>query len=91
MIKRTFEATLRAKLGQGKVLLLVGPRQVGKTTLVKKLLANRSHLFFDGDDPTVRALLETANTQTLHQRTAFFCGSKRLIDEIETYVDEYSN
>jgi predicted AAA+ superfamily ATPase len=65
--KKTFEATLRAKLGQGKVLLLVGPRQVGKTTLVKKLLANRSHLFLDGDDPTVRALLETANTQTLQQ------------------------
>jgi predicted AAA+ superfamily ATPase len=67
MIKRTFEATLRAKLGQGKVLLLVGPRQVGKTTLVKKLLANRSHLFLDGNDPTVRALLETTNTQTLQQ------------------------
>ena len=57
MIKRTFEAILRDKLGHGKVLLLVGPRQVGKTTLVKKLLANRYHLFLDGDDPTVRALL----------------------------------
>ena len=35
-------------------------------------------------------ILEIA-PETLHQRTAFFCVSKRLIDEIETYVDEYSN
>lgn len=35
-------------------------------------------------------ILEIA-PEILHQRTAFFCGSKRLIDEIETYVDEYSN
>ena len=48
-----------------KVILLIGPRQVGKTTLIRELLKNQDYLFLDGDDPIVRTLLDTPNTQQI--------------------------
>ncbi len=48
--KRTIE--LSTFLKPGKVLILYGPRQVGKTTLVKQYVSNTSlrHVFYTGDD-----------------------------------------
>ncbi|MFC5192652.1 ATP-binding protein [Algoriphagus aquatilis] len=48
-----------------KVILLIGPRQVGKTTLILALLEGKNALFLNGDDPTVRTLLDTPNTAQL--------------------------
>ncbi|SHJ97162.1 ATP-binding protein [Pseudozobellia thermophila] len=62
MYKRTLQDIVESKLGKGKAILLVGPRQVGKTTLIKEIIASKEHLFLDGDDPTVRSLLNTPNT-----------------------------
>ncbi len=39
MFTRAIESQLKEKLFQGKVIILYGARQVGKTTLVKKVLA----------------------------------------------------
>jgi uncharacterized protein len=64
-IKRTIEAAVTAKMGKGKAIVLVGPRQVGKTTLVKNIIGSREHLFLDADDPTVRNLLTNPNTAQL--------------------------
>jgi predicted AAA+ superfamily ATPase len=54
-IPRLLETTLEQTLDEGgKVILLYGPRQAGKTTLVKKLLGGRSKfkvLALTGDDP----------------------------------------
>ena len=36
MIKRTLAARIKSKIGRGKAIIIVGPRQVGKTTLIKK-------------------------------------------------------
>jgi predicted AAA+ superfamily ATPase len=49
---------LRQRLFQGKAIVLIGPRQVGKTTLIQTLLEGKDHLFLDGDDPDVRTLLQ---------------------------------
>lgn len=38
MVERTLEKSLRSKLGKGRVLVIYGPRRVGKTTLAVKLL-----------------------------------------------------
>ena len=65
MIKRVLEQTIVQKLGKGKAIILIGPRQVGKTTLINSILENREHLFLDGDDSTVRALLTNPNTEQL--------------------------
>lgn len=65
MITRTLEAIIQARLHKGKVIVLIGSRQVGKTTLMKSLLANDNYLFLDGDDSTVVDLLANANTEVL--------------------------
>ncbi len=65
MFNRVIQAKIIAKLGKGKAIILVGPRQVGKTTLMETILKKEQHLFLDGDDPTVRNLLTDPNTEQL--------------------------
>ena len=65
MINRSLKSTIINKFGKGKAIVLIGPRQVGKTTLIKSIIKNKPHLFLDGDDPTVRILLNTPNTEQL--------------------------
>jgi len=65
MIFRDLAANLAAKLHKGKVLVLIGPRQVGKTTLINSILKEKEYLFLDGDDNTVAETLANANTEIL--------------------------
>ncbi|PCE66718.1 ATP-binding protein [Sediminicola luteus] len=67
MIKRRLEESIRNSINKGKAILLVGPRQVGKTTLIKSMLAHDDYLFLDGDDPSVRESLTDVNTARLRQ------------------------
>jgi len=71
----------------GKVMVIYGPRRVGKTTLLKKYLEkeNNSVLFVNGDDIIVRQYLESQSIQTLRD----FIGDHRLlvVDEAQ-YVDK---
>ncbi|MFZ1791287.1 MAG: ATP-binding protein [Saprospiraceae bacterium] len=48
-----------------KAIILLGPRQVGKTTLIRTLIGDEDVLFLDGDDVTVRNTLSQINTQEL--------------------------
>ena len=59
MIPRIQEGNIRDFLFRGKAILLIGPRQVGKTTLVQQLISSlgKSTLWLSGDDPSIRALL----------------------------------
>ena len=65
MIARQIRQKVIDKLNRGKAIVVVGPRQVGKTTLINSLLNGKEFLFLDADDPTVRALLSSANTEQL--------------------------
>lgn len=65
MIDRIIKPMLLAKFGKGKAIILIGPRQVGKTTLVHDIIKDKEYLFLDGDDPTVRSLLQNTNTEQL--------------------------
>lgn len=67
MIERSLTGLIREKLFKGKAILLTGARQTGKTTLIRKILEKEGveYLFFDGDDPTVRHLLENPDTGDL--------------------------
>jgi hypothetical protein len=49
----------------GKTIVLLGPRQVGKTTLIRECLKDKEVLFLDGDDPIVRDLLHKAGSSKL--------------------------
>ncbi|MBR5580209.1 MAG: ATP-binding protein [Treponema sp.] len=68
-IQRDLQAVLESKLGKGKVLLLIGPRQVGKTTLlqsmVHKLSPDKKTQFWNCDESDVRQFLSEANSAKL--------------------------
>jgi uncharacterized protein len=58
MLERaTLEHTVRAALARSPAVALVGPRQVGKTTLARTLLGGASPNWFDLEDPQVEAQL----------------------------------
>lgn len=66
MIQRAIESQIKSKLFRGKVILIFGPRQVGKTTLVKKIVAEAGIpvRWLSGDEPDMRlALSNTTSTQ----------------------------
>lgn len=65
MINRYIENTIKEKINSGKAVVLVGARQVGKTTLIKNILSGMDYLFLDADDPTVRNLLSSPNTEEI--------------------------
>jgi predicted AAA+ superfamily ATPase len=65
MFKRIIENSLVKRIGSGKAVIITGPRQVGKTTLVKQSLKDKSYLFLDGDDPKTRAELTNPNTEEI--------------------------
>src|SRR3990167_10404001 len=63
-----FYNVLEALAVPGKVLVIYGPRQVGKTTLIKHLLSNCSmHYRLDsGYNVLTRTLLSGADFKTIH-------------------------
>jgi len=65
MIGRILNNTIENRLNKGKAIVLLGPRQVGKTTLVNDFLSKRDFLFLNGDDADVREQLENAGTTKL--------------------------
>lgn len=79
MISRIIQGNIISKIGRGKAIILLGPRQVGKTTLIKHLLENKDFQFFNGDDPTDRTALENVNTEQIRA----LIGKKKIV-----FVDE---
>lgn len=58
MFARTLYSSIQSRFFKGKAVILLGPRQVGKTTLIKELLKDKEYLFLNGDDPDIRNLLD---------------------------------
>ena len=83
-IDRKLRDNLLAQWNSGKVLIVIGPRQVGKTTLLKSLCeAEGNYLFINGDDPEDRILLENAGENKLrniigNHKTVFFDEAQRI-------------
>ena len=88
-IERDLKAVLDSKIGKGKVLLLIGPRQVGKTTLLKNILTSVSSekkvQFWNCDESDVRQFLSEANSAKLKS----FVGNSDfiVIDEAQRVKD----
>lgn len=88
-ISRDLKLILDSKIGKGKVLLLIGPRQVGKTTLFKqmiKLLAPEKKVqFWNCDESDVRQFLSDGNLAKLKS----FIGNSDfiVIDEAQRVKD----
>lgn len=65
MIERTLKTRIESKTGRGKAIIIIGPRQVGKTTLISNFLKNTDYKFFDGDDSVTRRILNTPSTEQI--------------------------
>ncbi|MCF8295067.1 MAG: ATP-binding protein [Bacteroidales bacterium] len=65
MFTRTIENTIKEKFNSGKAIIVVGARQVGKTTLLNKILRGKEFLFLDADDPSTRSLLKHPTTEQI--------------------------
>ncbi len=65
-IHRYLKYRLVASLGKKKILIVYGPRQVGKTTLVKEfLIDNANSVYYNCDQDETRILFEEANLEKL--------------------------
>ncbi len=65
-IPRTIEQPLCQALFQGKAVIVYGPRQVGKTTLVKQLQTHYpDSLYLNCDEPDIRAALTNTTSTAL--------------------------
>ena len=72
MVNRLITSTIKQKFFRGKAIIVVGPRQVGKTTLLK-MLANeydRKVLVWNCDEPDVRRKLAEPTSTMLGNETA---------------------
>lgn len=78
MISRKLFQHIKAKLADKKVLVLTGPRQAGKTTLLKNLQKelNTTIMWWNGNEPDIRNQLKDASSSYL----------KRLIGSAELLV-----
>ena len=79
MINRYLSGEILARLNSGKALVLMGARQVGKTTLLKSLFADA--LWLNGDNADTRVKLYNPNADVL--RTEIGENKKVVIDEAQ--------
>lgn len=72
MINRLISNIIRQKFFRGKAIIVVGPRQVGKTTLLKMLATefDRKVLVWNCDEPDVRRRLTEPTSTMLGAETA---------------------
>ncbi len=87
MIHRSLQSVIESKIGKQKAILLLGPRQVGKTTLVKQLtgLAEGKILWFNGDEADTRQLL--TNTTSTRLKALIGNNSVVVVDEAQRIPD----
>jgi len=65
MLVREAQLRIEELFGKGKAIIVLGPRQVGKTTLIHNILKNKNPLLLNADDPTIREILTNINTEEL--------------------------
>jgi len=83
MIPRLLYDRINKKLFRGKALMITGPRQSGKTTLIQHLANNhkKTALMLDCDEPDIRQIL---SNQTSSQLKKLIAGAALvLIDEAQ--------
>ncbi len=86
-MERLIKKDIEESFNKGKAIVLIGPRQVGKSTLIKEILDKKGvYLFLDGDDFTVQQQLELPNTAFLKrligQNTIVFIDEAQRIKNI---------
>ena len=76
MVNRIVLNQLSKQLGEKKTLIIMGARQVGKSTLLQQLLGERGDvLWLNGDEPDVSGVFENISSARLHA----IIGTKRIV------------
>lgn len=87
MIERQLKSLLQSRWDSGKVLIVLGPRQVGKTTLLEQICKeNGDYTFMNGDDIDTQNRLEINNEEQLKRllsgKTTVFIDEAQRIKNI---------
>jgi predicted AAA+ superfamily ATPase len=86
MIQRAARHLITDKLNKGKVILLFGPRQTGKTTLLHQIFDDVPNvLWLNGDEPDVQQLFENASSDRL--KSVFGDCKTVILDEAQRIVN----
>ena len=86
MIERILTQVITDKMWQGKAIIVLGARQVGKTTMIRETLNGRDDvLWMNGDEPDIRSLLGNVSSTLMKS----IIGNKRIvvIDEAQRISD----
>jgi predicted AAA+ superfamily ATPase len=86
MIERILEKQILAKINTNKAIILLGSRQVGKTTLLKSLFENSSEtIWLNADEPDIQAIFANISSK----RFEAIIGNKKMIiiDEAQRIPD----
>lgn len=82
MIERIIEKDIPSALEKGKMVAIMGPRQVGKSTLIETLYKGKEAiLWLNGDDSDTRSLLENITSTRL--RAIIGTAKTVIIDEAQ--------
>jgi hypothetical protein len=65
MIQRDIFQSLLEDWDNTKAIVVLGPRQVGKTTLIQAIVADKNVLWLNGDDPQIRLKFSNADLNYL--------------------------
>ena len=86
MVERHIQSNIQSLLGGGKAIVIMGARQVGKSTLLRQMLGERQDvIWMNGDDLDIQELFSSITST----RIRAILGSKRLlvIDEAQRISD----
>ena len=82
MVQRILNQKILENLALNKTIILLGARQVGKTTLLSELIKNKKDvLIFNGDEPDVRELL--SHVTSVQLKNLFGKARTVVIDEAQ--------
>lgn len=83
MLKRHLKEILQQKVDYKKAIVVLGPRQVGKTTLVTEIASglHNNYLYINGDDPAIRVAWNSPSQSFINN----YIGSHKVmvIDEAQ--------
>lgn len=87
MIRRALQSRIEEHLFKGKAIIVIGARQVGKSTMFRMILQGREEptLMLNCDEPEVKEMLENANIKELQ----LLIGNNKIvvIDEAQRVPD----
>ena len=95
MYQRILSNKIETKIGKGKAIILIGPRQVGKTTLAKQVLGNiQNSVYLDLEKAKDRAKLREPDLFLEQFKDRLVCLDEiqrvpELFQELRSLIDEH--